>query len=580
MAKKVAHRSLRKIIGIVSAGVAGTAAAMLTTALSAIPAFGAERITFYYPPFGQFSLSIDSLEVFAKSGKITREFRVYAKRINPEQLAKLRYLLSGRLPVTPTLVSQFTYSPVGEKVLQRLGSVLQTDARLNGFYALRSSLILSAADPQQGLTILNALRRFPSHNIRLDLSRSRQFTKELSELLIERGAVVAAITQLTAAEAATAPEVDFSKQQDLRLPGPFSWQQQTLNLNDRSRNRLLTVDLYLPYQGANRHSAPVIVISHGAAEDRTSFIYLAKHLASYGFAVAAIEHPGNDSKRFGQYFAGLAGSPEPIELLNQPLEVKYVLDELQQLEKSSLRGRLDLQQVGVIGHSLGGYTALALAGATINSQLGRDCRNNQSLNISILVQCRAAELPPITSSLQDERVKAVIAVNPVTSTLLGQSGLSKIKVPLMIVAGSADVVTPAVPEQVRPFTWLTSPNKYLTLIENATHFSTVGELAPDHSVLPVPPALIGPNPAIARLYLSALSVAFFETYIANQPKYRSYLSASYAKFITQEPLNLNLVQSLTTNQLAEILNQALAYSRGASKTQLPTSSRTDTNNRL
>jgi predicted dienelactone hydrolase len=387
------------------------------------------------------------------------------------------------------------------------------------------------------------------------------------------------MTQLTAASTATESQIDFSKQADLRLAGPFSWQLQTLNLKAR-RNRTLTVDLYLPFLNneTSRHLAPVIVISHGAAEDRTSFTYLAKHLASYGFAVAVVEHPGNDSERFGQYFAGLAGPPEPVELLNQPMEVTQVLDRLQQME--GLQGQLNLQQVGVIGHSLGGYAALTLAGATINSQLDRDCRNNQFLNISILVQCRATELPPLTYSLQDKRVKAVIAVNPVTSTILGQSGLSQIQIPLMLVAGSADIVTPVVPEQIRPFTWLTTANKYLVLIENATHFSTVGELAPGHAVLPVPPALIGPNPAIARSYLSALSVAFLQTHIANRPEYRSYLSASYAKFITQTPLNLNFMQSFTAEQLAETLKRTPARSSVSSKNQLPTSSRSGVDSKL
>ena len=538
---------------------------MLATALSAIPALGAERIAFFYPPFGEFSLSIDALEAFAKEGRITNEFEFYAKRANPQQLASLRNLLSGRLQVSPTLVSQFTYSPVGEMVLQSLGELLQTDSRLNGFHALRSSFILAATDPQ-GLTVLNMLRRFPSRSIRVNLDRSLEITRELSQLLKQKDEIVAAVKQQAAVEAATQPEIDFSKQRDLRLLGPFSWQQQTLLLNDRSRNVhayscgrcTMTVDLYLPQlenQGINNQSAPVILISHGAGEDRTSFVYLAQHLVSYGFAVAVLDHPGSNSYRFQQFFAGLAGPPEPIEWVNRPMEVKYVLDELQRLDKSdpSLQGRLNLQQVGVIGHSLGGYTALLLAGAKINfEQLGRNCNKNELLNISILVQCRVALVAPALYPRRDERIKAVIAVNPVTSIIFGQSGLSQIQVPLMLVAGSSDIVTPAVPEQIRPFTWLTTSNKYLVLIENGTHFSTVGESVDGRSVLPIPLELIGPNPVIARRYLNALSVAFFESHIANRPEYRSYLSASYAKFLSQALLSLELVQFFAVRNLENI----------------------------
>ena len=106
---------------------------MLSTALSAVPALGAERIAFFYPPFGEFSISINALEIFAKQGKITNEFKFYTKRVSPQQLAQLRDLLQRRFEVSPTLVSQFTYSPLGETVLHRLGGLLQTDSKLNGF---------------------------------------------------------------------------------------------------------------------------------------------------------------------------------------------------------------------------------------------------------------------------------------------------------------------------------------------------------------------------------------------------------------------------------------------------------------
>ena len=422
---------------------------------------------------------------------------------------------------------------------------------------MRSSFILAAADPE-GLTVLNMLRRFPTRSIQLNLNRSLKVVGNFSEFTKQRDAIVVAIQQQAAAEVATESQVDFSQQPDLRLPGSFNWQQKTLTLHDIARDRTLKVDLYLPQSGNQRisqESAPTIVISHGAGEDRTSFAYLAQHLASYGFAVAVLEHPGIDSQRFQQYFAGLAGPPEPTESINQPKDVKYLLDQLQRLDKSdsSLQGRLNLQQIGVIGHSLGGYTALTLAGAKINfEQLSKDCNNDDFLNMSLLVQCKAALLPSTIYPLQDERVKAVIAVNPLTSSILGQSGLSQIQVPLMLVGASKDIVTPAVPEQIRPFTWLQTPNKYLVLIEKATHFSTVGESVSGQSGLPVPSELIGPNPAIARIYLKALSVAFFQTYIANRPEYHSYLDASYAKFVSQAPLNLSLVRSFTETQLDQV----------------------------
>ena len=94
-------------------------------------------------------------------------------------------------------------------------------------------------------------------------------------------------------------------------------------------------------------------------------------------------------------------------------------------------------------------------------------------NLSLTLLCRALSLPQRQYNPGDPRIKAAIAINPLDSRILGQAGLSQIKISLMMIAGSADILTPAFSEQIRPFTWLTTPNRYLILIQGGTHFSTL-----------------------------------------------------------------------------------------------------------
>jgi predicted dienelactone hydrolase len=557
---------------------------LLSTLLTATPGIAADGISFFYPPFGEFSLSADSLETFAKEGKITDELAMYANRATPEQLAQLRELLQQRFNITPTLVSQFTYSPIGEQLVRRLGELLLNDSRQNGFYALRSALIIAAADPQ-GLTVVNVLRKFPSSSVRLNFSEGIEIVNDLSELLKTRDAVVGFIQTEAIKETITqAPtsNVNFSFKPDLRQPGPFGLQKISFPLNDIKRDRRFPVDLYLPVvkskiiQDLPSPPFPLIVISHGLASDRTAFTYLAEHLVSYGFAVTVLEHPGSNAERFQLYFAGLAGPPEPLEFINRPLDIKYVLDSLQRLEQidPAVRGKLDFQKVGAIGHSFGGYTVLTLAGGQIDfAQLREDCNPNRSLNLSLFLQCRADELPPINYPLQDDRIKAVIAINPINSSVLGQGGISQIKVPAMLMTGSQDIFAPAVPEQIRPFTWLSNPNKYLALIENATHFTAIDELNAESDVLPVPSTLLGPERTPAYGYIKALSVAFLESHLLNKPEYRSYLQPSYAQYLSQAPLNLSLLQSITAEQLTQVVENGSTFrsERPAQSQLTPTS---------
>ncbi|NEO20295.1 alpha/beta fold hydrolase, partial [Moorena sp. SIO4A5] len=281
--------------------------------------------------------------------------------------------------------------------------------------------------------------------------------------------------------------------------------------------------------------------SHGLGSERKTFEYLARHLASHGFAVAVPEHPGSNADQIQALLTGLAKeAAPPSEFINRPLDIKFLLDELE----SSFQGQLNLQQVGVLGQSFGGYTSLALAGAEINfEQLQQDCAplNQDTLNISLLLQCRAFDLPPQDYQLSDQRIKGAIAINPITSTVLGKSQLSPIQVPLMVVAGSDDTIAPALPEQIQPFTWLTTLQKYLVLLRRGTHFST---LAPSPDDVPLPEAVLGPDPTIAQEYMKALSLAFFQTYIAGKSEYQAYLSAAYAQSLSKELMPLSLVTIL------------------------------------
>jgi predicted dienelactone hydrolase len=312
------------------------------------------------------------------------------------------------------------------------------------------------------------------------------------------------------------------------------------------------MDIYLPQRSPQ--PAPVVVISHGLGSDRISFQYLAKHLASYGFAVAVPEHPGSNAQQIQNLVTGRTNElAEPAEFINRPLDIKDLLDYLTKLSTTdpAYQGQLDLQRVGVIGQSFGGYTALALAGAGINfAQLENDCElENETWNLSLLLQCRARGLERNQYNFSDPRIKAAIAINPIVSSILGETNLSQIKIPVMLIAGSADTVAPALLEQIQPFTWLTSPNKYLVLMNNGTHFSAIEESP--QSLFLAPAEAIGPEPALARRYVSGLSLAFMESFLNNKSNFRPYLEPSYALSISGDTLGLRILRSLTLQQLQQ-----------------------------
>ena len=523
-------------------------------------ALGADRLTVTYGVLER-SVSIDSLSVYANDGSIEGDFKDYVRYLEPEQLDNLRRILRTKANLTPVAVAQFLYTEQGEALLRRLGEVIRTDSNLSGFYATRAAMIQSAADPA-GLTPLNVLKKFPLPDIRIDLERTLQILGDLDALVRQTQSAIALIDQQSVLEASAEPWTPLPSLPDLRSAGSDTWQKRTLRFNDPNRasqNRSFLADIYLPIPPQT--NAPLIVISHGLGSDRTTYAYLARQLASYGFAVAVPEHPGSSSQQIQALISGGANEvTAPTEFVNRPLDIHYLLDQLETLSQTDPRfaGRINLKQVGVVGQSLGGYTALALAGAEINQkQLAQDCQNADTLNLSLLLQCRALQLPPTEPTFRDDRVKAVIAINPIGSSLLGKTDLSKIKIPVLIISGTADTVAPALPEQILPFTWLQTPDKYLMLLEGGTHFSTINAptAASQNNQVQLPPEVIGPNPKLAYLYLKAIGTAFFKTYVAEEPQYRTFLSAGYVSSISQKSFPTMFVRSLTSAQLAKIFRE-------------------------
>jgi predicted dienelactone hydrolase len=528
-----------------------------------LPAIAADRLTVAYGLIER-SISISSLEAYSQDGTIEGDFKDYVRYLDQEQLDSLRRILSTKADLDTVAISQFLYTEQGEALLRRLSEVIRTESNLPGFYAIRAAMIKAAADPE-GLTPINVLENFPLPRVRIDLERALQILGDLEKLVRQTQGAIALIEQQSALEASARPWVSFPNLPDLRSPGTVTWTKQTISLNDTERksapDRTFLTDVYLPTVQPEV-APPLIVISHGLGSDRSSYAYLAEQLASYGFAVAVPEHPGSSSRQIEALISGETNEViDPSEFINRPLDIRYLLDQLEIFSQTDpqYQGKLDLQRVGVIGQSLGGYTALALAGGEFNlNQLAQDCQNNSTFNLSLLLQCRALQLTP-PPSLKDDRIKAAIAINPIGSSLFGKTDLSKITIPVMLISSTADTVAPALPEQILPFTWLQTPNKYLTLLDGGTHFSTI-DVPQDQSsasgeLVDIPNELVGPDPKIARVYVKAIGVAFFKTYVENNSEFSAYLNAGYIRSISQQAFPISLVQSLTGAQLAKIYRE-------------------------
>lgn len=150
----------------------------------------------------------------------------------------------------------------------------------------------------------------------------------------------------------------------LAAPAPAS---RDFVVHDAQRQREVPVRVWLPTAAA---PAPVVLWSHGLGGSRENSAYLAEHWCGRGYVVVYLQHPGSDESVWrdagrGERLGAMQKAASGANLVLRCGDVVAVLDQLAawNVESSSpLHGRLDLEHVGMSGHSFGAVTTQAVAG--------------------------------------------------------------------------------------------------------------------------------------------------------------------------------------------------------------------------
>lgn len=564
---RMRHPHIRQVSPQLVRGLLGSLIVAFSCSI-ANPSMAAERLKLRLGPFEQ-SIAIADLEDFAETGELSPTLRPYGVVLTPT----LRKALAERLELDPNfgdqVVNDLLSSPAGKRMLLALGVAIpgSTVEQLQ-------AAITMAARQANGLSVLAVLKAFPEETITVDLTSAAAIASQVNFSYWATQTLNPILEKELAVQAAP-----FQAPFDPAAPGPQTIQRRTLVLRDTTRDRTIPVDLYW----SDRTDGPLVVISSGFGANRTFLGYLARHLASYGLTVASMEHPGSNMTWLTQ--PTTEALPDTLlsaaEFVERPQDISFILDRLARLNRQpgALQGKLNTNQVSVIGHSLGGYTALALAGAELNLDgLRAFCQERIPLGLSPAdwLQCTAVDLEEKQINLRDDRIAQAIALNPVIGRLFGPAGLAKVAVPTLILSSTDDSLTPALSHQLQPFSQLPQP-KYLLTAIGATHLS-VGDPT-NFSQLITQSTLVkerhGSDTDNLRQLLKGATLAFVEQLTPAAERYRPFLTPSYAQSLstTALPLRLNTtlpskltpwlkVAALPSHQLNAQVGQrvsALAY---------------------
>ncbi|WP_417586083.1 alpha/beta hydrolase family protein [Nitrincola sp.] len=183
-------------------------------------------------------------------------------------------------------------------------------------------------------------------------------------------------------------------------------------------------------------SFPVLVLSHGMFGTAHNQAWLAQAMVAQGYLVVAINHPGTS-----HFFR----DPEQRrELWQRARDISRVIDYVSTDFVFADQVRQD--EIYMAGHSLGGHTAMMLAGAQYSAkQFDEFCQHNSGeLVCGLFTDWGVAKTPDDIQQMEmdwsDSRIKAFAIFDLGGSQSFDRNSLAAIDVPMLIYAAPKDIM--------------------------------------------------------------------------------------------------------------------------------------------
>ena len=211
---------------------------------------------------------------------------------------------------------------------------------------------------------------------------------------------------------------------------------------------------------------PLVVISHGYRGNWRNQNWLATKLAQDGYVVASLDHPGTTSFNHSAQAAA--------QWWRRAGDLSRLLDWL--LNESYLLPNIDANDVTAIGHSLGGWTVMLLAGAQFDrEQLKQECAFQDSPRVCGLTPELGLDKPQVgepSGSLKDDRIKRVVSLDLGLARSLSRQSLQDLTSPTLILAADVDIGDlPQAEESGFLAQYIPQNNREYTVYQDAAHFS-------------------------------------------------------------------------------------------------------------
>lgn len=290
----------------------------------------------------------------------------------------------------------------------------------------------------------------------------------------------------------------------LELAAPASAAPLDLTVDDADRDRDIPIRVFLPADSA---PAPVVLFSHGLGGSREGGAYLGRHWSARGYVSVHMQHPGSDSSVWrgepaSRRRTALEEAAGGENYMLRVHDVPAVLDQLERwnaAEGHALSSRLDLDHVGMSGHSFGAATTQAVSGQ--RSARGR-------------------------VAFTEPRIDAAVMFSPSSRRGDPKEVFGSVSIPWMLMTGTQDIAgigNQTVESRLQVFPALPPDSKYELVLDGAQHSAFSDGPRGESSR----------NPNHHRVIL-ALSTAFWDAYLRNDAAAKAWLDGDGPRSVMDE----------------------------------------------
>ena len=293
----------------------------------------------------------------------------------------------------------------------------------------------------------------------------------------------------------------------LQIDSAFQPESFDLTLKDDDRNREIPIRVFLPTQ---KTAAPVVLFSHGLGGSRENNPYLGRHWSARGYVVVFMQHAGSDAAvwKNTRPLNRLRVLKEAANLQNtfdRYRDVREVIDQLERLNTkpdSRLKNRMDLDHLGMSGHSYGAVTTQGVSGQTS---------------------------PFIGGRYTEKRIKAAIAMSPSVPNAArdAETFFGKVSIPWLLMTGTKDksiIGRADMKSRLGVYPALPPGDKYQLVLDGGEHHA--------FSDRDTQKGLTKRNPNHHRVIL-AVSSAFWDAYLQDNQAAKNWLTSDSARSVME-----------------------------------------------